>query len=71
MLTFKHLRKTFVTWYGREHGEEAASQRMRHSTLKVTRDHYFNADKKKLRVKHMYSTGENVVNFKKAGNDEQ
>ena len=71
LLTFKHLRKTFVTWYGREHGEEAASQRMRHSTLKVTRDHYFNADKKKLRVKHMYSTGENVVNFKKAGNDEQ
>ena len=70
-LSFKHLRKTFVTWYGREHGEEAASQRMRHSTLKVTRDHYFNADKKKLRVKHMYSTGENVVNFKKAGNDEQ
>ena len=71
ILTMKHIRKTFVTWYGREHGEEAASHRMRHSTLKVTRDHYFNADKKKLKVKHMYSTGDNVVQLKKAGNDEQ
>jgi|TARA_R100001594_G_scaffold16849_1_gene34648 hypothetical protein len=70
-LTMKHLRKTFVTYFGREHGEEAASQRMRHSTLKVTRDHYFNADNKKLKVKHMYSTGDNVVQLKKAGNNEQ
>ncbi len=69
--TFKHLRKTFVTWYGREHGEEAASHRMRHSTLQVTRDHYYNADKKRLKVKHMYSTGDNVVQLKKAGNNEQ
>ena len=67
----KHIRKTFVTWYGREHGEEAASHRMRHSTLQVTRDHYYNADKKKLKVKHMYSTGDNVVQLKKEGNNEQ
>ena len=71
ILSLKHIRKTFVTWYGREHGEEAASHRMRHSTLQVTRDHYFNADKEKLKVKHMYSTGDNVVQLKKAGNNEQ
>jgi integrase len=71
ILTMKHIRKTFVTWYGREHGEEAASHRMRHSTLKVTRDHYFNADKERLKVKHMYSTGDNVVQLKKAGKNEQ
>ena len=70
-LTMKHLRKTFVTYFGREHGEEAASQRMRHSTLQVTRDHYFNADTKTLQVKHMYSTGDNVVQLKKAGKNEQ
>ena len=70
-LTMKHIRKTFVTWYGREHGEEAASHRMRHSTLQVTRDHYYNADKDKLKVKHMYSTGDNVVELKKVGKDEQ
>jgi len=71
ILSLKHIRKTFVTWYGREHGEEAASHRMRHSTLQVTRDHYFNADKEKLKVKHMYSTGDNVVQLKKTGNNEQ
>ena len=32
---------------------------------------YFNADNKKLKVKHMYSTGDNVVQLKKAGNNEQ
>ena len=30
-LTLKHLRKTFVTYYGRDKGLEAASIRMRHS----------------------------------------
>ena len=70
-LTLKHLRKTFVTYYGREHGEEAASHRMRHSTLQVTREHYFNAKKEDLKVKHMYSTGDNVVELKKAGKNEQ
>ena len=53
--TLKHLRKSFVTHFGREDGLEAASFRMRHSSLKVTQDHYFNADKDKLRKKHMYS----------------
>ena len=55
IFTLKHLRKTFVTHFGREEGLEAASLRMRHSSLKVTQDHYFNADKDKLRKKHMYS----------------
>ena len=49
------MRKSFVTHFGREEGLEAASLRMRHSSLKVTQDHYFNADKDKLRKKHMYS----------------
>ena len=28
---------------------------MRHSSLKVTQDHYYNADKRKLKKDHMYS----------------
>ena len=55
IFSLKHLRKTFVTHYGREEGLEAASLKMRHSSLKVTQDHYFNADKDRLRKKHMYS----------------
>lgn len=55
LYTLKHLRKTFVTHYGREEGLEAASERMRHSSLKVTQDHYYNADKRTLKKKHMYS----------------
>ena len=64
---FKHLRKTFVTHFGREHGVEAASERMRHSSPQVTRDHYFNYETEKLRVKHVYNTGNNVVPLKKIG----
>lgn len=64
--TLKHLRKTFVTHYGREHGEEAASHRVRHSSIKVTRDHYFNPREEKLKVKHMYQADTaDVVEFKK------
>lgn len=69
--TFKHLRKTFVTHFGREHGVEAASERMRHTSPQVTRDHYFNYDTKKLRVKHVYTTGDNVVPIKKGSINEQ
>ncbi len=64
---FKHLRKTFVTHFGREHGVEAASERMRHSSPQVTREHYFNYETEKLRVKHVYNTGNNVVPLKKIG----
>ena len=64
MYSFKHLRKTFVTHYGREEGLEAASHRMRHSSLKVTQDHYFNPDKDKLRKKHMYSPRQNRADVK-------
>jgi len=63
--SFKHLRKTFVTHFGREYGLEAASERMRHSSPKVTRDHYFNYEQEKLRVKHVYNTGDNVLPLKK------
>ncbi len=68
--TFKHLRKTFVTHYargkdaeGKERGLVVASLRMRHSSPKVTKDHYFTEDQEQLRVDHMYET--NVVDLKK------
>ena len=66
LFTLKHLRKTFVTHYGREHGEEAASHRVRHSSIKVTRDHYFNPKQESLKVKHMYKADSaDVIDFKK------
>ena len=68
--TFKHLRKTFVTHYARgknkdgtERGLVQASLRMRHSSPKVTKDHYFTEDQEQLRTAHMYET--NVVEIKK------
>ena len=39
------------------------SLRMRHSSPKVTKDHYFTEDQEKLRTDHMYDTP--VVEFKK------
>lgn len=53
--TFKHLRKSFATYFSYEHGVEATQQRMRHSSLKVTQDHYINQDPGKIRTRHMYS----------------
>ena len=68
--TFKHLRKTFVTTYGRRYGLEKASQRMRHSSLIVTKEHYFNEDKEALKThKSIYDVGDNVVTLKKVGKD--
>ena len=46
---------------------QAASERMRHSSVKVTKDHYWSADAKKYRVKNLYDAGENVVQLKKVG----
>jgi len=71
-LTLKHLRKTFVTYYGRDKGLEAASIRMRHSSMEITKNHYYTEDKEELKTKtSIYKTNQNVVNFKKAGNDEE
>ena len=71
LLTMKHLRKTFVTTYGRQYGLEKASQRMRHSSPVVTKEHYFNEDTKALKtVKSIYDVGENVVQLK-VGTDEE
>ena len=60
--TFKHLRKTFVTHYARgknadgtQRGLVQASLRMRHSSPKVTKDHYFTEEQELLKVDHMYS----------------
>ena len=70
--TLKHLRKTFVTHYARgknkdgtERGLVQASLRMRHSSPKVTKDHYFTEDQEQLRVDHMYDTNVATVDFKK------
>jgi len=68
LLSLKHLRKTFVTYYGREKGLEAASLRMRHSSLIVTKEHYFNEDTVALKTrKSIYNVGENVAPLKKKG----
>ena len=63
----KHLRKTYVTTFGNTYGLQAASERMRHSSVKVTKDHYWSADAKKYKVKNLYDAGENVVQLKKVG----
>ena len=72
LLTLKHLRKTFVTYYGRSKGLEAASLRMRHSSLIVTKEHYYTEDQKALKTHtSIYNVGNNVVQLKKAANDEE
>ena len=72
ILTLKHLRKTFVTVYGQRMGLEDASIRMRHSSMKVTQDHYYNHKQEDLKTKHsIYKPAPNIVSFKKAGNDEE
>ena len=71
LFTLKHLRKTFVTHFGRDHGEEAASHRVRHSSIKVTREHYFNPKQESLKVKHMYNAeSADVIDFKKKDQNE-
>ena len=66
----KHLRKTYVTAYGNTYGLQAASERMRHSSVKVTKDHYWSADAKKYKVKNLYNNEPNVVQLKKAGTND-
>ena len=39
---------------------------MRHSSVKVTKDHYWSADAKKYKVKSLYSA-DNVIQLKKVG----
>ena len=71
LCSLKHLRKTFVTHFGRDHGEEAASHRVRHSSIKVTREHYFNPKQESLKVKHMYNAeSADVIDFKKKDQNE-
>jgi hypothetical protein len=51
-------------------GLEAASIRMRHSSLIVTKEHYFNEDAAALKThKSIYDVGDNVVALKKVGKD--
>ena len=45
---------------------------MRHSSMKVTQDHYYNHKQEDLKTKHsIYKPAPNIVSFKKAGNDEE
>ena len=53
--TLKNLRKTFATYYSEEHGVEATQDRMRHSSIEVTQNHYVNFKPKEKRTRHMYS----------------
>jgi len=64
--TLKHLRKTFVTHYGRKKGAVAAQTRMRHADLKTTQDHYFTEEPKSLRVDDVYSPREERSQHKMA-----
>jgi integrase len=64
----KHLRKTFVTHFGNTHGLQAASERMRHSSVKVTKDHYYSQDKEKFKVKNVYEIDNNIIQFNKGLN---
>ena len=68
--TLKHLRKTFCVFYARgknkdgsKRGLEQASLRMRHSSPKVTKDHYFTEDQQELRAANIYD--DNVIDLKK------
>ena len=45
---------------------------MRHSSMEITKNHYYTEDKEELKTKtSIYKTNQNVVSFKKAGNDEE
>ena len=64
----KALRKTYVTTFGNTYGLQAASERMRHSSVKVTKDHYWSAEEKKYKVTNLYEDNNpNVVQLKRRG----
>lgn len=70
LFTMKHCRKTFATHYGKKYGLQETSERMRHSSTKITKEHYYNQSKDKFRGRSAYDVGENVVKFKEASNND-
>ena len=70
LYSFKHLRKTFGTHYGRRYGLQEQSERMRHSSTKVTSDHYYNAETEKFKGRSAYDVGSNVVQLKEGTNND-
>jgi integrase len=70
LFSFKHLRKTFGTHYGRKYGLQEQSERMRHSSTKVTKEHYYNQSKDKFKGRSAYDIGTNVVQLKDGTNND-
>lgn len=59
--TFKSLRKTFATYFAYKHGVEATQERMRHSSIEVTQNHYVTYKPKSRRTRHMYRTKKEFI----------
>jgi len=70
LFSFKHLRKTFGTHYGRKYGLQEQSERMRHSSTKVTKEHYYNQSKDKFKGRSAYDVGTNVIQLKDGTNND-
>ena len=68
--SFKHLRKTFATHYGAKYGLQETSERMRHSSTKVTKDHYYNQRDEKFKGRSAYDIPANVVQLKEGSNND-
>ena len=68
--SFKHLRKTFATHYGAKYGLQETSERMRHSSTKVTKDHYYNQRDEKFKGRSAYDIPDNVVQLKEGSNND-
>ena len=68
--SFKHFRKSFVSYFGNKFGLQAASERMRHSSVKVTKDHYFTQEDKKFKHANIYDEPVNVVHLKRGSSND-
>ena len=68
--SFKHLRKTFATHYGAKYGLQETSERMRHSSTKVTKEHYYNQRDEKFKGRSAYDIPANVVQLKEGSNND-
>ena len=68
--TFKSFRKSFVSYFGNKYGLQAASERMRHSSVKVTKDHYFTQEDKKFKHANIYDEPTNVVHLKRGSSND-
>ena len=65
--TLKSFRKSFVSYFGNKFGLQAASERMRHSSVKVTKEHYFTQEDKKFKYANIYDEVDNITYLKELG----